>query len=80
VFRTDATTKATAMPAMATTPPTSKRRKGPKPNGDTIGRQISATTPMASRMRSSVGPTPRNVMVKTPRTWVARKTSADTRR
>ena len=49
---------ATTMPAMATTPPTSKSRNGPNPNGVTIGRQARVTTPMASRMRSSVGPTP----------------------
>ena len=66
------TTKASTMPAMATTPPTSKRRNGPNPNGETIGRQASAATPTASRMRSSVGPTPRNVILNTPRTWVAR--------
>ncbi len=72
VLRIEATTKAMPMPAMATTPPTSKSRKGPNPNGETIGRQASAATPIASRMRSSVGPTPRKVMVKTPRTWVAR--------
>ena len=80
VLRAAETTNATTMPTLATTPPMSKRRKGPKPNGETSGRHASAATPMARTMRSSVGPNPRNDILKTPRTWVARKTSADTRR
>ena len=72
VLRMDETMKATPMPAMATTPPTSNNRNGPRPKGETIGRQASAATPTARRMRSSVGPMPRKVILNTPRTWVAR--------
>jgi hypothetical protein len=50
------------------------------PNGLTVGEVMSAIAPAASRMRNSVGPTPKNAILNTPRAWVARYVSADTRK
>ena len=61
-------------------PPRSQSRTGPMPNGLTVGELMSAIAPAASKMRNSVGPTPMNDILNTPRAWVARYVSADTRK
>ena len=76
MFRATEMTSVHASDTMATTPPTSKSRYCcPRISG--LGSDQSASVPIASRMRSSVGPIPQNDILNTVRQYVARYTSID---